>query len=83
MKNDVIRVEFSPDHQWQIEVTAFELDPDQFGLDNWYKSVDYMPKWIQDKLRKLQIMPSPPPEHNIDGIGRRMGANVFWVYPDD
>jgi hypothetical protein len=83
MKNDVIRVEFRPDRTWQIEVKSFDTrDPEYFGLNTWYKSVDNMPQWIQDKLMKLQIMIPPPPEHNIEGIGRRMGTNVFWVYPD-
>ena len=82
MIHDVIRVEFRPDHQWQIEVTAFELDPAQFGLDSWYRSVDSMPQWIQNKLIKLQIMQSPPPITRIEGIGARMADNVFWVYPD-
>jgi len=83
MKNDVIRVEFRPDHRWQIEVSAFELDPEQFGLRSWYTSVDTMPKWIQDKLIKLQIMQTPPPVIDIAGVGKRIGNNVFWVYPDE
>lgn len=83
MKNDVIRVEFRPDRPWQIEVTAFDThDLEYFGLDTWYKSVDNMPQWIQDKLMKLQIMIPPPPEHDVEGIGKRMGTNVFWVYLD-
>jgi hypothetical protein len=82
MKDDVIRVEFRPSRQWQIEVTAFGTDPSYFGLDQWYKTVDTMPKWIQDKIIKLQIMLPPPPSHDIAGLGKRVGANVFWVYPD-
>ena len=50
MNNDVIRVEFRPDRPWQIEVTVFDTkDPQYFGLETWYKSVDNMPQWIQDK----------------------------------
>jgi len=82
MRNDVIRVEFRPQHLWQIEVSAFEFDPAQFGLDNLYKTVDSMPQWIQNKLRKLQIMKVPPPSQDVPGIGKRVGENVFWVYPD-
>jgi hypothetical protein len=82
VRNDVLRVAFRPEGEWQIEVTAFELDPAQFGLDQWYRTVDNMPQWIQNKLRKLQIMQPPPPTHDIEGIGRRMGTHVFWVYPD-
>jgi hypothetical protein len=82
VRNDTIRVEYRPEMEWQIEVTAFELDPSQFGLDGWYRTVDNMPQWIQNKLRKLQIMQPPPPVHDIEGIGRRMGTHVFWVYPD-
>jgi hypothetical protein len=83
MNNDVIRVEFRPNMGLQIKVSTFDTkDPEYFGLDTWYKTVDNMPQWIQDKLIKLQIMIPPPPEHNIEGVGRRMGTNVFWVYPD-
>jgi hypothetical protein len=82
MKDDVIRVEFRPERPWQIEVTAFGIDPSYFGLDQWYRTDDNMPKWIQDKLIKLQIMLPPPPPHDIEGIGKRLGTHVFWVYPD-
>jgi hypothetical protein len=82
IKNDIIRVEFRPDVEWQIAVTTFDVDPSYYELDSWYKTVDNMPKWIQDKLRKLQIMIPPPPVNVVPGIGQRVGVNTYWVYPD-
>jgi hypothetical protein len=35
---------------------------------------------IQDNLRKLHMMPVPPPLLElIPGVGERVGKNVFWI----
>ena len=53
------------------------LDPQAEGD---YDSVDDLPKWVQDRLAVLMITPLTPPTKEVDGIGRRIGANIYWVY---
>jgi len=81
VKGDILRVEYKPQAvRWKVRVEAFETDPAYYGVDSWYENVDKMPQWMQDKLNKLQIMQLPPPIVSIEGIGRRMGENLYWVY---
>lgn len=47
--------------------------------DAHYDSVDLLPKWVQERLSVLSMMPSTPPTKEVDGVGRRISANVYWV----
>tara|TARA_E500000318_G_C3491101_1_gene184390 strand:+ start:368 stop:544 length:177 start_codon:yes stop_codon:yes gene_type:complete len=45
-----------------------------------YDSVDELPEWIQRKLSVLNMLKVKPPMRTIDGIGRRIDEDTFWVY---
>ena len=47
--------------------------------DGSYKSIDQLPKWMQDKLHVLAMMDYKPPTKTVEGIGRRISRDVFWV----
>lgn len=53
------------------------LDPQAEGD---YDSVDDLPKWVQDRLAVLMITPLTTPTKEVEGIGRRIGENIYWVY---
>lgn len=47
--------------------------------DGMYQSIDQLPKWMQDKLHVLAMMDYKPPTKTVEGIGRRISRDVFWV----
>ena len=46
-------------------------------LGSYYSSVEDMPDWVQGKLATLMML-TPP--HHVDGVGSRVGTNLYWVY---
>jgi hypothetical protein len=63
-----------------LELSGLEIELSDYGLCKNYESVDSLPKWIQDKLRKLQVLNVPPPGVTVEDVGERMSVNTFWVY---
>lgn len=67
---------------WSDSVYLYDLcaeNGDRCGLHVKYDSADELPEWMQDKLRRLWLMPIPPPMEYIAGIGARMDKDVYWV----
>jgi hypothetical protein len=82
MPNDKswVRVLFMVDNE-HIELIPFGMDSLDLPSEGVYPKDD-IPAWIQDKLSALSILPTPPPENNVEGVGKRISDRVFWVYPD-
>lgn len=47
-------------------------------LEKEYKSIDDLPKWAQDKLAVLMVC--EPSSAKVDGVGRRISKDVFWLF---
>jgi hypothetical protein len=46
-----------------------------------YDSPSDLPKWVQDKVALLSMFdPNEKPAQTVEGIGRRVDENTFWVY---
>lgn len=43
-------------------------------------ALDDLPDWFRRRLDALAIIPIPPPQQDIKGVGSRMGALTYWVY---
>lgn len=37
------------------------------------------PMWITERLAALLIMPLPPPQREVPGVGMRVSEYVFWI----
>lgn len=48
-------------------------------MEGTYKCMGDLPMWMQEKLAVLSIL--VPPDGPIEGIGRRIDRNVFWIFP--
>jgi hypothetical protein len=46
-----------------------------------YNSVDELPAWMQRKLATLMIFDHNEVNNEIEGLGRRISENTFWIYP--
>ena len=62
------------------KVTAVSMgifEPLQVMEGGWY-IINTTPDWFQRKLAVLSIADAAP-THQIDGVGRRMSDNTFWI----
>ena len=67
-----------------IDVSTFgavaspTIDQDVVGR---YKSSDFLPEWMREKLAVLSLLSTEPNTPEIPGVGRRIHPRIFWVYP--
>ena len=62
-----------------IEVVCIGIDRVDSGTYGVYASADDLPKWLQERLAILMVTSWKPPTVGIDGIGKRIDKNTFWV----
>jgi len=48
-----------------------------------YDSVHELPQWVQEKLSVLMVLDPTKINHNIDGVGRRINKDIFWVFKEN
>lgn len=81
-QQSVYRVELHQDNS--IGIIAFSL-AETFApaLDSAYNNFSELPNWAQRKLAVLMVIdPNKPPIPDLEGVGRRISQNVFWLYGD-
>jgi hypothetical protein len=66
----------------RVEVMCFGVDLLDPQAEGEYDSVDDLPKWVQDRLAVLMITSAKPPTVEVDGVGRRIDENVYWIHAD-
>ena len=73
------RIEFDDKERAHVECLnyALDIDPLQEGV---YESIDALPKWVRDRIHVLNPFSSKPPTIDVEGLGRRIEENIFWVY---
>ena len=76
----VYRVGVFPDG---IDVICFGLESVDSTLEGHYDRLDLLPKWVQERLALLNMIPPTPPTCTVDGVGRRISAHVYWVFAPD
>lgn len=50
-------------------------------MEGYYPSVQELPLWVQERVAVLSVL--VPPDGPIEGVGRRIDRNTFWVYPKE
>ena len=77
--DSIYRVSVCPDG---VDVVCFGMGVDTIH-DGHYINVDVLPKWVQERLAVLMMMTSAPPTDEVEGVGRRISRDVYWVYKPD
>lgn len=67
-------------HKYGLTVLCLGLDVTSY--DGNYSSIEQLPDWMQKKLYVLSMMDYTPPTKTVEGIGRRISRDVFWVVED-
>jgi hypothetical protein len=74
--NDTYRVSVFPDG---IDVMCFGLADVDPQVEGHYDRPDDLPRWVQERLAVLSMIPPTPPTPFVDGVGRRISVHVYWV----
>ena len=53
------------------------VDSDIEGL---YSVLEELPQWMQEKVALLMMTSTDPPTVPVEGVGKRISENTFWVY---
>jgi hypothetical protein len=77
--DSIYRVSVCPDG---VDVVCFGMGVDTIH-DGHYINVDVLPKWVQERLAVLMMMTHTPPTEEVEGVGRRISHDVYWVYKPD
>lgn len=73
---------------YRIKMLGDTLEINGFGLDKITfegrpvpvsMALDQAPLWLERKLATLQTLPYEPPTVHVNGLGRRIARNIFWV----
>jgi hypothetical protein len=62
-----------------VVITPLGMECLEFDLEGEYMW-DQLPQWMTDKLAVLNTLYVPPPPNEVEGVGKRISPNVFWVY---
>jgi hypothetical protein len=79
-KEILFRVEIERSRITVVCLSTECVDPPEVGE---YTSVNDLPNWVQERIAVLLLMSSKPPTQFVEGIGRRISENVFWVFKPD
>lgn len=77
------------DHIYRVSICPDGVDIICFGMgvdtvhDGHYINADVLPKWVQERLAVLMMMSYAPPTEEVEGVGRRISRDVYWVYKPD
>ena len=63
-----------------ITMTCIGMDSVDNETESVYHSVDALPLWTQEKIALLMMTALDKPTKSVEGVGRRIDANTYWVY---
>lgn len=63
-----------------IEVVCFDLENIDSELEGYYDEVSALPVWVQERIAVLAVCSPNPPTPTVEGVGRRISENIYWVY---
>lgn len=76
--DNVYRVYVNP-HTNAVEVSCIGMEVDSV-VSGEYDSVDTLPLWMQEKVALLMMTPLDKPTSEVEGVGRRIDDNVYWIF---
>ena len=63
-----------------VKVSCIGLESVDAIVDGNYAGTHKLPDWMQEKLAVLTMMSSKPPTELVDGVGRRINSDTYWVF---
>lgn len=63
-----------------VNVICFGIESVDSTLEGHYDRIDDLPNWVKERLAILNMMSSTPPTEEVEGVGRRISEDVYWVF---
>jgi hypothetical protein len=79
--DNIYRILIVPDRA--VETLCFGVSRVDCALARCYDCVDDLPNWVKERLAVLLLLDGTKPNLEVEGVGRRIGLFVFWVYAPD
>jgi hypothetical protein len=67
----------------KVRVLYFNYDKVDDQIEGEYDDIHDLPEWVQKQVAVLSMLSYNPPTPNIEGVGRRITKNTFWVEKPD
>lgn len=68
---------------WRVAVTEVGVSALYIGLGEKPKiegkCLSDLPQWMQERVSVLSMLTERPPTSPVQGVGRRLSANVYWI----
>lgn len=77
--DNIYRVHIATDTGY-VKVSCIGLESVDATVDGNYAGTHNLPDWMQEKLAVLSMMSSKPPTKLVDGVGRRINSDTYWVF---
>ena len=75
----IYRVTVHPDTGY-VKVACIGLERVDAVVDGNYDGIEALPDWMQEKLTLLSMLDYAPPTEPVMGVGRRINADIYWVF---
>lgn len=77
--DNIYRVKLCPD-TGHAHVSCLGLESVDSTVDGNYNTVNELPAWMKEKLTLLSMLTATPPTEPVEGVGRRINTDTYWVF---
>lgn len=77
--DNIYRVSVDQDTGY-VKVACIGLESVDAIVDGNYDGINKLPDWMQEKLTLLSMLSPVPPTEPVEGVGRRINADIYWVF---
>jgi len=68
---------------WRIKVVPYIVEALYIGLGSKpmirVRTLSGLPAWMQGRVAVLSMLTEKPPTDSIEGVGRRISADIYWI----
>jgi hypothetical protein len=82
--NDVYRVSIGTNSNFKyvsVVYLGMEVVDDQVSGE--YDTLELLPEWVRSRIATLSMLSCNPPTETVEGVGRRITKNTYWVQKPD
>jgi hypothetical protein len=77
--DNIYRVSVDQDTGY-VTVACIGLESVDAIVDGNYSGINELPDWMQEKITLLSMLSPVPPTEPVEGVGRRINADIYWVF---